>query len=321
MASVSISYILLTYNQRDTVRAAVLSALAQNVQPMEIVISDDCSSDNTFTEIESIVEQYPGPHSIILNRNPKNLGLAGNLAKVHELSTGDLIIAAAGDDISLPHRSQRILETFVDKKPLLICSYAKVVGPNDAPITGDFKRALFYKGNWDLKHVARSKSLYFGATGAWNRSLYSEFGPIGPETYEDLVLGFRAALYNRISVIEEELVQYRLGYGITSSQGYQTDIAAFEKWRMKGLVAQKAVMHQRIEDATQFGLNEKSPVFRILEREAVKAELGLSYYKDNPCCFFRNLLAHPILALVAWRNEIRRRRKFKRKLGYPVQSA
>lgn len=310
MTSYSLTYILLTYNQRDTVKAAVESALEQDTQPMEIVISDDCSSDGTFAEVEATVSGYSGPHRVILNRNPENLGLAGNLAKVHDLSTGDIIVAAAGDDLSEPQRCQRILETFVAEDPLLLCSYAKVIDPAGQPVSGDFRTAVFYGDEWSLKQVARSKSLYIGATGAWHRSLYEDFGPMAPGTYEDLVLGFRAALRDRVSVIKEELVSYRLGYGITSSDAYLPDVASFKKRRLNGFLAQKAVMQQREADAREFGLSEQSPVMGVLKKEQRKAELCISYYQDTSLAFAAKALRHPLLMLVAVRTERRRARKF-----------
>ena len=310
MTSYSLTYILLTYNQRTTVKAAVESALEQRVQPMEIVISDDCSSDGTFAEVEAAVSGYSGPHRVILNRNTKNLGLAGNLAKVHDLSTGDIIVAAAGDDLSEPQRCQRVLDTFVEEGPLLLCSYAKVIDPTGQPVSGNFRTALFYGDEWNLKRAARSKSLYIGATGAWHRSLYEGFGLMAAGTYEDLVLGFRAALQGRISVIKEELVSYRLGFGITSSDAYLEDVASFKKRRLNGFVAQKAVMQQRESDAREFGLIEQSPVMRILKKEQCKAELGISYYQDTSSAFVVKALRHPLLVLATVRAERRRARKF-----------
>lgn len=310
MTSHSLTYILLTYNQRDTVKAAVESALAQDVQPMEIVISDDCSSDGTFAEIQAAVSGYSGPHHVILNHNPENLGLAGNLAKVHDLSTGDIIVAAAGDDLSEPQRCQRIIETFVEEDPLLLCSYVKVIDPAGQPVSGNFRTALFYGDGWTLKQVARSKSLYIGATGAWHRSLHAGFGPMAPGTYEDLVLGFRAALHGRVAVIHEELVSYRLGLGITSSDAYLADVASFKTRRLNGFLAQKAVMHQREADAREFGLSEQSPVMRVLKKEQSKAELGISYYQDTSSAFVEKALRHPFLMLATVRAERRRARKF-----------
>lgn len=313
MTQTSLSYILLTYNQQQTVRAAVLSALAQDVPELEIVITDDHSSDGTFDEVQAAVAAYDGPHRVIVNRNPKNLGLAGNLGMAHQLSSGDVLIAAAGDDLSYPQRSRRIQEAFSTGGPLLVCSYAKVIGPEGAPVPGDFRTALFYRG-WSLGQAARSKSLYIGATGAWHRSLYENYGPIDPAAYEDLVLGFRAALDNRVSVLEEELVQYRLGTGLTSSDFYHADIAAFEERRRKGFAAQQGVMRQRIKDAGHAGLTVRSPVLRILRREQLKAALGLAYYEDRSGAFCRLAQAHPLLSLATWHSERRRRNKVQRRL-------
>ena len=314
MQSISLSTIVLTYNQQDTVEESVASVLSQDVQPMEIVITDDCSPDGTFDAIQRAVAGYDGPHTVILNRNPTNLGLAGNLEKAHALSTGDIIIAAAGDDIFYPNRSQRILETFLAEDPLLVCSHAKVIDPEGTPLPGDFLTALFYRSPWTIEQAARSKSLYIGATGAWHRTLYTDYGPIDPESYEDLVLGFRAALMGRVAVIEEELVQYRLGSGITSSDGYDANMAVFENRRRKGFVAQRAVMRQRIKDAKRFGLDETSAVLRVLNREMAKAAIGVSYYDTAAGSFRSQFLRHPLLGLYTLRSERRRKRKLLRQL-------
>lgn len=304
----SCSYVLLTYNQVETVAQAVKSALSQECAPMEIVITDDCSVDTTFAVIEKTIQGYSGPHEIIVNRNAHNLGLAGNIERAHQLSSGDVIIAAAGDDMSSPHRSRRIMEAFSQDQALLVCSYAHVVGPDGRDVPGDFRTAAFYHGA-DLLRAARSKSLYIGATGAWHRALYDTYGPLDPETYEDLVLGFRAALEGRVSVIEEELVTYKLGYGLTSSDMYHDDIAAFEAQRKKGFIANQAIMEQRTKDAQTFGLPERSPVWHILKTEEIKSALGLSFYQDTKAAFTRKALKNPLLGLHVWHSEGRRRRK------------
>ncbi|WP_375227382.1 glycosyltransferase [Roseobacter sp. S98] len=317
MARPSFSYILLTYNQQDTVQAAVESALKQTGVVLEIVISDDHSTDETFGVIQKAVAGYDGAHRIILNRNPHNLGLAGNIDKAHQLSSGDVLIAAAGDDRSYANRSARIAAAFACGGPLLVCSYADVIGPDDLPVKGNFRKALFYN-DWNRARAARSKSLYIGATGAWHRDLYDRFGPLRPGTYEDLVLGFRAALENRIEVIEEALVQYRLGTGITSSDGYYSDAAKFRARRAKGFLAQQAIMQQRIADAIVFGLSEDDEVFQILRKEQAKADLGVSYYESTWFAFSRAALRNPLLALYIVWSERMKLRKAMRGMNVPV---
>ena len=309
----SCSYILLTYNQEKTVAAAVQSALQQAGAGIEIVITDDCSVDSTFEVIKKTITEYDGPHRIRLNRNDQNLGLAGNIAKAHEISTGDVIIAAAGDDMSFPQRSQRIMDVFAKEHPLLVCSYANTIGPDDQNIPGNFRTALFYHTT-DLLRAARSKSLYIGATGAWHRDLYEKYGPLDPEAYEDLVLGFRAALENRISVIKEELVDYRLGSGLTSSDMYFKDIAAFQTRRMNSFVTNQAIMRQRLKDAKTFGLPSNSKVWKVLKKTSAKGELGLSYYQDSTLRFILKSLRHPLFGLFTWHSEKRRGRKMSRRI-------
>ena len=103
---------LFTYNQEKFVGEAVQAALLQKCSPIEILISDDCSDDNTFDIVKKIVKTYKGPHKLILNCNDKNLGLQQHIDKLHQLSSGDVIIVAAGDDISHPDRCQKIIDCF-----------------------------------------------------------------------------------------------------------------------------------------------------------------------------------------------------------------
>lgn len=49
---------------------------------------------------------------IILNRNQKNLGLINHVNKLFEVSSGDLMVVAAGDDISLSDRVECLVDAF-----------------------------------------------------------------------------------------------------------------------------------------------------------------------------------------------------------------
>jgi|GEM_PF-1224015 len=309
MSHATLSYILLTYNQSATVVEAVNSALAQTGPPLEIVITDDASVDDTFSKVEAVVAGYTGPHTIILNRNAQNLGLAGNIEKAHQLSGGDILIAAAGDDISLPHRAERIARAFAaEASPLLVCSHAHVIGADGVELEGEFHRATFYHTT-DTAKIARSKSLYIGATGAWHRSLYERYGALDADAYEDLVLGFRAALEEKICVLPERLVKYRLGLGITSADRYDMEPVGFTSRRAHSFAVATAVMRQRIRDALEFGLPRQHPVLEVLRVEAQKAALGQAYYAGS---FTKSFVAHPLLGLYVLHKERRHLRKFKR---------
>ena len=66
-------------------RASIEAAFAQTWSPLEILLSDDCSPDGTFAVMQEMAAAYSGPHRVILNRNPKNLGITAHVDRIMEL--------------------------------------------------------------------------------------------------------------------------------------------------------------------------------------------------------------------------------------------
>jgi len=112
-----VSYCIFSYQQEDYIKQTILGALNQTYSPLEIIISDDCSSDATFSVIKEIVREYKGPHKIILNRNEKNLGIGAHFSKVaYDIANGDYIITIGGDDVS---KSNHVFDAvqYLEKHP------------------------------------------------------------------------------------------------------------------------------------------------------------------------------------------------------------
>ena len=84
-----------TYNQALFIEQTVESALSQTYQNLEVVVSDDNSSDNT----SQILKRFESEPRFIYNRNPKNLGRVGNYRHLlYKLSHGNWVINLDGDD-------------------------------------------------------------------------------------------------------------------------------------------------------------------------------------------------------------------------------
>ena len=99
---------LVAYNQEKYVRAAIEGALGQDFSPLEIILSDDCSSDGTFAIMEEMVAAYRGPHRVIARREPVNVGTVQHVINVSRAARGELVVMAAGDDISYPDRASAL---------------------------------------------------------------------------------------------------------------------------------------------------------------------------------------------------------------------
>lgn len=94
----SISVLIITFNQHDIIGRAIDSILFQKEWGLkEIVICDDCSTDNNWDIIQQYVLRYPA--IIRAYRNEKNLGIYGNCEKILSLrGEADLYYLLAGDD-------------------------------------------------------------------------------------------------------------------------------------------------------------------------------------------------------------------------------
>src|SRR6266576_553941 len=69
-----VSALIVTYNQEKFIEQAIRSALMQQVNfPYEIVIGEDCSTDNTRAVVERLASENPGKIRAILR--DKNLGM------------------------------------------------------------------------------------------------------------------------------------------------------------------------------------------------------------------------------------------------------
>lgn len=206
-----ISFLLFAYNQERYIGAAVRAALSQTYSPLEIIISDDASTDRTFAIIEDEVAAYEGPHLVRVNRNDTNLGLGAHVNWMFGEAQGELFIMAGGDDISLPRRTESIYNAYVTSKEKVRALFSATVIIDSESVVHGILDDPPPKARADLQYMAvKMRPLVAGFAAAWHRSVYDYFGPMLPKTnYEDLALSLRAVILGKIEYLSEPLVLYR----------------------------------------------------------------------------------------------------------------
>ena len=207
-----VSMLLIAYQQPDTVARAIRGALAQTYSPLEIVISDDASNDNTFAAMQAAVAGYAGPHRIVLNRNPHNLGIGAHLSYLVGRSKGELLFVAAGDDVSLPQRCETVARAWLShgRRPDLIASALFDMDGGGAMhatiVPSELQR---YRS---VKDWLDEPPFVVGAAHAWTRRLFDRFGPLPAGVVaEDLIMVFRAIGSGGAITLPEALVGYGRG--------------------------------------------------------------------------------------------------------------
>ena len=105
--------ILLAFNQENYIRESIKGALSQTYEPLEIIMSDDSSTDRTFEIMHEMVSAYQGPHQVKAVRQTENLGTVNHVITLARLAKGNILIVNAGDDISYKERTTAIVDTFL----------------------------------------------------------------------------------------------------------------------------------------------------------------------------------------------------------------
>lgn len=177
-----ISVILPSYNCEDRIHIAIESILKQTWINLELIIVDDCSTDNTFEVIEHYALQ---DERIRFFKNPKNSGpyVARNLALQN--ATGEFVTVNDADDWSHEEKLE-VQVTHLLNHPEVIANTSE-----QSRITTDFyfhrrgtrgkyifsnMSSLMFRREEVVKRVGYWDAVRFAADGEFKRRLIREFG-------------------------------------------------------------------------------------------------------------------------------------------------
>lgn len=95
----SITVFIPNYNHGNHLQHSLSSVLSQSLQPKEILLFDDASTDNSLEVIKEYQEKYPVIRFI---QNKENLGVEKTQELALEIAQGDYFVSLGADDILLP---------------------------------------------------------------------------------------------------------------------------------------------------------------------------------------------------------------------------
>lgn len=124
--TVKVSIIMLAYNIGQYIESAIKGVLKQQTDyPIQLVISEDCSTDCTLAICKRYKALYP--ECITLVEHEKNVGLQRNFMDAHSHCTGEYIAICDGDDYwTDKHKLQRMTD-FMDSHPDFAICFHRVV--------------------------------------------------------------------------------------------------------------------------------------------------------------------------------------------------
>lgn len=281
-----VTVICLCYNHKDYVVESLMSVLNQHYNTIELIIVDDCSTDNSKSIIEKWLLDYP---QILFIANDTNLGNTKSFNKALKIAKGDYIIDLAADDILLPNCVTDQINCFNSSscKNLGIVygnvelitekgvfdSYYFPVNPSGKVtterITGDIYESVLSGGDCICSVSSMVKKSLFDALNGYDESL----------AYEDLDFWIRASRTYEFDFIDAVLIQKRIvNHSLSTHFFLKKDAKARKINQSTYLILKKAIKLNRTKKEDN----------AILKR--IHFEMILAYKTDHNTLLLRYII-------------------------------
>jgi len=212
-----------TYNGSRFIEKQIQSILPQLSDNYELVIVDDCSTDQTVNLIHKFTDSR-----IKLWENTRNLGVIKNFEKSITKAKGDIIFLCDQDDIWCPDKISEFVNVFTQqKKVTLVISNLQVIDEHDNLIYDSQLISEFTAGM--LPNL--SKPRFRGCAIAFRREMLNYFLPFPKDIpMHDMWIGLVNEIYGQTFYIDKPLIKYRRHSNNVSSDHHAT-IFKVLKWR------------------------------------------------------------------------------------------
>jgi glycosyltransferase involved in cell wall biosynthesis len=113
-----VSVVMCTYNGALYVEEQLNSILQQTYPLLELLVFDDCSTDNTIEIIKAVAS---GNSIIKLHQNKNNIGFTKNFEQALKGASGDIIAISDQDDIWMKTKIEEMIKAWKQECPLIYC--------------------------------------------------------------------------------------------------------------------------------------------------------------------------------------------------------
>lgn len=293
--SIKVSVCIPVYNGSEYIAESINSVLAQSYEDFQLIVCDNCSTDNT----EAIVRSIRDPRLEYV-RNSENLGLAGNHNRCLELAKGEYLCIWHHDDLMLPNNLEskvRLLDQhpevgLVHSNLILIDGKNKVIAPeiwNEDSRRDYIENGLqvFYRY---LRYLSngRGACIFIGAVLA-RRSCYEKVGNFSQELPHclDSEMWMRIMLFFNIACIGSPLLKYRVHQDSESSSfGNFASVNNFKEHYSAAMMVfernKEDIPHSnKLKKRVSFSFSKQA--IRMAERSILSGnfDTGKSFYREG----------------------------------------
>ncbi len=215
-----VSVVIITYNSSKTVLETLESVKDQTYQNIELIVTDDCSTDNTLeTVIDWINDNRLRFVRTEIVTTEKNTGVSGNNNRGVSKSHGEWIKLLAGDDCLVPTCIEEFVAFVTSQKDMVRICISDVEPFCE---NGEVPKSVIerYNSIFELEKESYQRQRIMVMTGVifagtaifFTKELFTEVGGFSEEygNAEEWAFFYKVIMGgNRIFALQKKLVRYR----------------------------------------------------------------------------------------------------------------
>lgn len=216
-----ISVVIPAYNHQDFITQTIQSLQGQGHEPLEVILMDDGSTDQTLPLARAALEQSGLPHQV---HTQAHQGAHAAINHGISLARGEWISILNSDDCYAPHRLGRLMQVAARSRSRFVITRVAYMDADDLPLPPEAPHRYYYdetqrdRRKYPTNGFELVRHNYAISTGNFffHRSLYEQVGPFRPYlTCHDWDFILRALLVEEIHYLDEPLYLYRVHPGNT----------------------------------------------------------------------------------------------------------
>jgi glycosyltransferase involved in cell wall biosynthesis len=203
-----VSIVMPTYNQRpEYLREAINSAITQTYENIELIISDNHSSNDAVKVLQEFSDKR-----IKIIKPPQHIGLIENFTFAASAANGEYISFLSSDDVLYPECIAKVVAPMINNENISLSYCENAIIDNSGKL-----KFLIRKGNLPAGVYPRKKaayrmynfSEYWFIGGIMRTEQYKRIGFAGEIVAGDWILGFKALKYGDAAYVNEILSAIR----------------------------------------------------------------------------------------------------------------
>lgn len=208
---------MITYNHENFIRESIEGILMQKCDfDIELILSNDCSTDSTDAVIQDILQNHPKSFIINYLRHRKNLGMMPNFIETLKQCNGKYIALCEGDDFwTDPLKLQKQVDFLEGNDDYVLCFHQVNILKTNGEIVDDFI-TIVPENHETIESLVRLGN-YIHTPSVVFRNVIKTFPfeffnvPFG-----DFFLYFLLAEKGKLKYLDEKMCVYRHGVGVVS---------------------------------------------------------------------------------------------------------